>query len=163
MANKYQVPLDVYVHSNPAMAALVLYWTSKGYAKESVTSHGLLFPWGILALATVCSSSYRERIPKTTNARLTLFFNDNPEMRFSIPSMLIAWKSPFWEGLRYGVANRLLDVDSSLRLSARRARLKQRTELGAELERVGERFGRLIAREGNDNLVASALGIGFEV
>lgn len=157
-----RVPLDVFVHSNPALSALVLYWTAKGYAKEtSLGSAGLLFPWGMLSLATVCSAQYRSRLPKTTSARLTLYYAEYPDLRAAIPSMLSAWTEPFWEGLRYGASKGMLSF-TALRVLALKARLQSRSGLGAELETVADRFGRMIAREGADDRVASALGIGFD-
>ena len=154
-------PLDVFVHSNPALSALVLYWTTRGYSAEApATSDGLLFPWAILALGMVGSFKYRSRLPKTTRARMTLFFTENPDFRGAIPSILAAWRDPFWSGLRYGVSKGMLST-KGLCLSPRGAKLKARTGIAAELEKAGTRFGRLVAREGSDSRLASVLGTGF--
>jgi ABC-3C biological conflict system middle component len=161
MATEDQAPLDVFVHSNPAICALVLYWASRGFAAEASTLRkGLLFPWGILAVGMVASARYRSALPKTLNARLPLFFVDNPDLRFAIPSMLHAWRDPFWSGLRYGVWKGIISTDG-LYLSASKVSLKRRTGIAVELEKTGVRFGRLVGREGSDSRLASMLGAGF--
>ena len=144
------------------MTALVLHWAATGYASEAPSSAGLLFPWGILSVGMAGSARYRYALPKTTNARLPIFFSENPDLRTAIPSILHAWRDPFWLGLRYGASKGILYVNGP-HLSAHKTRLKPRNNFGAELEAVARRLGRLIAREGDDSRIAAVLGTGFSL
>lgn len=157
-----RLPLDVFVHSNPALSALAIHWTVSGYEKERKNADGLLFTWSIFALAAVASSHYRDRLPKTTNARLTLYYAENPELRVAVPSMLAVWRDAFWTGLRYGVSANMLSL-RTLRVSSVKTRMPARTGFAEGLEAVANRLGRMLAREGSDDRIASALGVGFEV
>lgn len=154
------LPLDVFVQSNPALSALVIFWTAKGYAKDS-SRNEMLFVWSILALGTIAAPALRKSLPKTANSRLPIFLSKNPGLRASAPTILVAWRDPFWSGLRYGVSKGLLWSDG-LQVSARKAaRLKKRSSLGAELEKSSLRLGRLLAREGSDESIATLFGLGF--
>lgn len=154
--------VDLYAHANPGLVATALFWIAEGHGeqrrKEDGEQIGIPVVWAIVATALVLTERVRPQLPKTSRRRLAALFNENPSWRPELAVGLRQWQIPFWEGLGYGSACRVLSYCDG-RVSACGKIGSPTTEWEKETRRLSRSMGKIFAKEGTVGAMHSVFGL----
>lgn len=156
------VSLDSFAHSNPAFGLVCLRWVCSAYSQQRASqSHkdaGLLFIWGMVSLALLAPESTRQNLPLRSTAKLSLLLHQNPDWKLMLPQSLEDWAEPFWLAVRLGVLTKTLTFSHGRILSTGISKSPQMPH-DRRLSQYATTFGKLLAKEKDDNAIALIFGI----
>lgn len=154
--------VDEFAHTNPAFCLSCVRWTCQGYQQQrrerKDALQGFLWPWGILCLALLAPESVRSELPRNANGKLSLLFHEHPRWRLGLPETLRFWSAPFWLAVRLGIGTGTLSMQGS-RLYAE-GNVDNPVRLSdLDLKKRAIVFGKVLAKEADDNAISLILGL----
>lgn len=155
--------VDLFAHANPALCAAVLRWSCEGFQEERKKgpgsgAHGMSPMWGAMALALVCTPATAKALPKTSRKRLRNLFQEHPSWRIAVSHGLESWSEPFWRGVGFGVAARVLRYSDGALFAAGRLSVPV-VEAHKTHRTRAKTLGKVIGKESDASVLAVALGL----
>lgn len=96
---------------NPAFVAMVLHHIAQDFEQES--SQGLPFVLAFVAAPVVFVSMIRDGLPTRKDSSLAAWLQANPRIRLKFAKLAAAMVPAVREGLLYGLAKEVLQMDGS--------------------------------------------------
>lgn len=155
--------LDLFVHANPALVAVVLYWLAEGHQNQRASDgileeRGLPLLWAIMAVALLLTEELRQSLPKNANARLSGLFAQHPSWRPRLAASVASWSGPVWRGIGYGTACGVLLLENG-RIHAQGSVSSPVDDWVKETAGRSRTLGRVIAKEPGDGALRVILGL----
>lgn len=159
--------LDDYAFSNPALVGFSLLAVSTGFKeRQTGTDRPLPLPWAMFATGLLCPKESRQHLPQTAHANLTnmLAKKLTHEWILESPRIIRDWARPTWAGLRYGISNNFLEFrDGGILPTREKPLLADESLILNEIWNRGRVLGKVLAKEPNDQAIATALGLEFSL
>ncbi len=136
---------------------------AKGFQDESRPGRdwgrqGLHFAWACLGLALVSPDKVRAELPRTSGAKLSSFFEANPQLRALSPTAIRAWVPYAWKGLGFGTTAGILSWDEGRVRAVGRLDAPVNQNL-IDLRRRTVSLGKLFGKEGSDRRIGLTVGV----
>lgn len=124
---------------NPALLAAL----TAAAASEYERAEGKPMPWPLAYLVAplVLHRGTREALPRTTRTHLGNWVSQNPVIHAGIPARAQSLAELVREGLRFGIAHGLLQLDEQGRLTGHLAAPKKRAAAPGEVDHILAKAG----------------------
>lgn len=119
---------------NPALLAVVTATAASEY--ERAEGEPMPWPLAYLVAPLVLHRGTREALPRTTRTHLGNWVSQNPVIHAGIPARAQSLAEPVREGLRFGLAHGVLQVDEQGRLTGDLATPKKKVAAPAEVDQI---------------------------
>lgn len=124
---------------NPALLAAVMAAAASEY--ERTDGEPMPWPLAYLVAPLVLHRGTREALPRTTRTHLGNWVSQNPVIHAGIPARAQSLAEPVREGLRFGLAYGMLQVDEQGRLTGDLAAPEKKAAAAGEVDQIIARAG----------------------
>jgi hypothetical protein len=124
---------------NPALLAAV----AAAAASEYERADGEAMPWPLAYLVAplVLHRGTRDALPRTTRTHLGNWVSQNPVLHAGLPARAQSLADPVREGLRFGLAHGVLQVDDQGRLTGDLAAPEKKVAAPGEVDQILAKAG----------------------
>lgn len=144
---------------NPALIAVISANAAMQYERQSSQA----MPWHLTFLVAplVLHTGTREALPRDTRTHLSTWITDNPVIRAGFPQRAQALAEHVREGLRFGMANRILTVTSDGGLHGRLTATAKPIKTGdaAQIVRASGLIGKWFTRADQPATLFALFGV----
>ena len=125
---------------NPALLAVIVANAAGQYRANS--EHAMPWPLAFIVAPLVLHRGTRDSLPRTTRANLGVWVADHPVEHAGFARRARSLRDPVQEGVRFALANGMLDVDPGGRLTATLASGRGHTlASGSEAQQIVAKAG----------------------
>lgn len=144
---------------NPALLAAVLGTAAQGYQKES--DRGVPWMLSFVIAPMVLHRGTRNALPATTTTHLSTWLSRNPVLRAGFPLRAQGLVDPVREGIRFGLAHSILQLEGErlLAQARRRPRGFRSPQDLEEIMRKANFVGRWLAKTDSPTTIFALLGV----
>ena len=124
---------------NPALLAVVTAAAASEYQRAG--REPMPWPLAYLVAPLVLHRGTREALPRTTRTHLGNWVSQNPVIHAGLPARAQSLAEPVREGLRFGIAHGVLQVDEQGRLTGELATPEAKVAAPREVDQIIARAG----------------------
>ncbi len=126
---------------NPALLAAVTAAAASEY--QRATGEPMPWPLAYLVAPLVLHRGTREALPRTTRTHVGNWVSQNPVLHAGVPARAQSLAAPVREGLRFGLAHGVLQVDDQGRLTGDLAAPQKKSAAPDEVAQIIARAGQV--------------------